>query len=55
MQDIDKRVTVYGREEVSINDEDEGSIEWRNNIRYLRMNSIDIMTEYQVQFGIICY
>jgi hypothetical protein len=28
---------------------------WRNNVRYLRMNSIDVMTECQVQLRIICY
>jgi hypothetical protein len=29
---------MYGREEVSIDDEDKGSIEEGNNVRYLRMN-----------------
>jgi hypothetical protein len=35
MKDIDKEVTVYGREEVGIHDEDRESID---NVRYLRMN-----------------
>jgi hypothetical protein len=34
----DKVVAIYGKEEVSIADEDEGSMEWRNHVRYLRMN-----------------
>jgi hypothetical protein len=29
---------VYGKEEVGVDDEDEGSMKWRNNVRYLRMN-----------------
>jgi hypothetical protein len=51
----DKEATVYGRKEVSVNDEDEESMEWRNNVRYLRMNWIDVTTECQVQFRIIRY
>jgi hypothetical protein len=38
IQEIRQKVAIYGREEVAINDEDEGSMEWRNNVRYLRMN-----------------
>jgi hypothetical protein len=34
----DKEVTMYGKEEVGVNDKGEGSMEWRNNVRYLRMN-----------------
>jgi hypothetical protein len=33
-----EKVTIYGREEVSIDDEDKESMDEGNNIRYLRMN-----------------
>jgi hypothetical protein len=38
-------VAMYRKEQVSIDGEDEGSIGKGNNVRYLRMNWIDIMTE----------
>jgi ribulose bisphosphate carboxylase small subunit len=46
---------VYGKEEVGVDDENEGSMDERNIVRYLRMNGIDITTECQVKSRIICY
>jgi hypothetical protein len=31
-------VAIYGREEVSVDNEDKGSMDKENNVRYLRMN-----------------
>jgi hypothetical protein len=33
-----EKVTIYGRQEVSIDDEDKESMDEGNNVRYLRMN-----------------
>jgi hypothetical protein len=46
---------VYRKEEVSVDDENEESMDERNNVRYLRMNWINIITECQVELRIICY
>jgi hypothetical protein len=39
---------MYGKEEVGIDYENEGSMNDGNNIRYLRMNWMDVTTECQV-------
>jgi hypothetical protein len=46
---------MYGKEEVGVDDENEGLMDEGNNVRYLRMNWIDITTECQVQLRIIYY
>jgi hypothetical protein len=46
---------VFGKEEVSVDDENEGSMDEGDNVRYSRMNGTDITTECQVQLRIICY
>jgi hypothetical protein len=33
-----KKLTIYGKEEVGVDDEHKGSMDWKNNVRYLRMN-----------------
>jgi ribulose bisphosphate carboxylase small subunit len=50
-----EKVAIYGREEVGIDDEDKELMDEGNNIRYVRMNSIDVTTECQVQSRIIYY
>jgi hypothetical protein len=40
---------------VGVEDEDKELMDEGNNVRYLRMNWIDDMTECQVQSRIICY
>jgi hypothetical protein len=47
-------LAIYDREEVSI-DEDKESMDKGNNVRYLKINWIDVVTECQVQSRIICY
>jgi hypothetical protein len=37
--------TIYGKEEVSMHDENDESMDDGNNVRYLRMNQIDIVIE----------
>jgi hypothetical protein len=55
IKDIDKGVAIYEKEEVGGDDEYEGSMDKGNNVRYWRMNWIDITTECQVQLRIIYY
>jgi hypothetical protein len=43
-----KRLLYMKKEEVSIDNENEGSINEGNNVRYLRIYWIDIITECQV-------
>jgi hypothetical protein len=50
-----KRLLYMKKEEVSIDNKNEGSINKGNNVRYLRIYWIDIMTECQVQLRIIYY
>jgi hypothetical protein len=35
---LDREPAIEGKGEFSVGDEDEGSMDWRNNVRYLRMD-----------------
>jgi hypothetical protein len=50
-----KRSPYMKKEHISIDVEDEGSMNCRNNVRFWRMNWIDVTTQCEVQLSIIYY